>query len=330
MKIGLYCTSISGNDSQTAAFIQELKASQFNTVVIWTLFVHDDGSIWWNGSPLVQNGQLQVDWLPALIEEIKTPPTTVETVLFSIGAGGSANQPNLTWLRINTLLSDPTTAPGLTANFQALAASVPVDGFDFDDEDYYEQFAVTQTAEIFNTPNPRIITFCPYTNTSFWSGCLPPVYTWAQQQVPARGQPVQWMNLQCYAGSNSDAPDLVNTFATSISGTTGTGVGGFYEAQEFIVPGLTVGNSYYTYSPYDIQSTFQTVSGVGGGWLWNSSLIQQGNYTLYDYAVAIINGLNGSSAQEGAAQDGAAREGAAQEGAAPVTAARPPRKRPAG
>ena len=317
MKVGLYCTSISGNDSQTTAFIQELKASAFNTVVIWTLFVHDDGSIWWNGSPLVQNGQLQVDWLPAIIESIKTPPTTVETVLFSIGAGGGNGQPNLTWKRINDQLSDATKAPALIQNFQALAASLPVDGFDFDDEDYYEQFAVTQVAEIFNTPTPRTVTFCPYTNASFWNGCLPPIYTWGQQQVPARGQPVQWMNLQCYAGSNSDAQDLVNTFATSISGTTGTGVGGFYEAQAFIVPGLTVGNSYYTYTPYDIQNTFQTVSGVGGGWLWNSGLIEQGNYTLYDYAVAIINGLNGSSASS-------------QEDGAKVTPARPGRKRPAG
>ena len=308
MRIGIYCTSISGDNPESNAFIQELKGSGFNTVVIWTLFVHSDGTIMWNGEPLVQNGQLQVPWLPGMITTLKAPPTTVDTVLFSIGAGGSLNDPNKTWTRIKHLLEDPSTAPMFTTNLQALASSVPVDGFDFDDEDFYEEFGVTQTAKIFNTPTPRTITFCPYTMESFWISCLADLYRWAQEQNPPREQPVQWLNLQCYVGgTNTNAPAQVQTFASAISGAAGrVGVPYSYYgtyAREFIVPGLSAtGTDYSTYpastipyTPYDIEVSFSGLSGVGGGWLWNSSSIPSG-YTLQDYAQAIINGLNEASA----------------------------------
>jgi hypothetical protein len=303
MRIGIYVNNFTGDNPSNQPLVDELKVAGFNTVVIWAIQVHSDGTIMFNQQPIAQNGQFLMPWLPPLIQSLQTPPTLVDTVLFSIGAGSVD-----TWTHIEAALATPATALMLAQNFQAFSAALSFDGFDYDDEDNLDPATVQAFTQILSTPNARTITFCPYEDAGTWAGFLPPLYTWAQQQLPPRGQPVQWMNLQCYAGgTNDDASGLVQTFQTAISGVTGTGGGGIpysYDgtyALEFIVPGLTViGKNYntnpptnVTYTPAQIQAGFANLSGVGGGWLWNcGSVSGTYGYTLQDYAQAIIDGLN--------------------------------------
>ena len=83
----------------------------------------------------------------------------------------------------------------LYQNFACLKKTLGLDGIDFDDEDSYDQDTVVQFAKMLIGMGLEV-TFCPYTDSSFWSGCV-------QALGPKN---VSWLNLQCYAGGKSNNP----------------------------------------------------------------------------------------------------------------------------
>ncbi|HEY0513037.1 MAG TPA: hypothetical protein VGH73_14095 [Thermoanaerobaculia bacterium] len=130
---GLFGRNLPSNQAQLTA----LQQSGFTTIVLWTLTVESDGTLLYNNIPIVESGSFvnTYNYLPELIAEL-TATGSVKNVLFSIGAWGVNAFQNM-----QKLLSDPKGKRELRQNFNALAAALPFNGYDFDDESLYQPVA---------------------------------------------------------------------------------------------------------------------------------------------------------------------------------------------
>ncbi|MBD8889965.1 lysyl endopeptidase [Roseibium litorale] len=283
------------------AVIDDLKASQFTTVVAWAMHIQANADLVFNDptNVLVQNGAYAGDpaW-PGLLADLKQGQTSVNRLIFSVGGWGVQDFPNLKQLIFpspSDYPNNPQTGTGtvLYQNFAALKAAIPtIDAIDFDDETLYDEpttiaFANMLYAIGFN------VTFCPYTNTSFWTNCLKALNT-------ATPGLVTGFNLQCYAGGAGNDP---SSWISAIQTAMGSG----FDAAGFVFPGLWCINGNgcsQGQCPSSIQSTFAgwKSTGIGGGFIWLYDDIQKcegsgacgGGVAMGSqaYADAIINGLS--------------------------------------
>ena len=273
--------------------IDNLKASGFSTIIAWSVHVNaTNADLTLNDTLIVSNGVYVGDpsW-PSLLGQLKTGSTSVDRLLFSVGSG----PPPIDFTNIETLIKNYGTGAQspLYKNFAALLAAIPsIDGIDFDDEDNYDQDTVVQFALMLKAIGYREVTFCPYTDMSFWAGCL------AALQAQAPGL-VTAYNLQCYSGGSWNT-NILPQWIASIEPTLGSG------AAAFILPGLWCRNGTGCTSgecPDQMESQYAGWKslGIGGGFIWRyddiidceSSSTCSGNpMTPAAYAEAIINGLS--------------------------------------
>lgn len=281
----LYGSGLFGRNvpATNQAQLTQIQQSGFTTVILWTIHVDADGALVYNDTVIVSADGIfsnTFNYLPPLLTQL-TSTGSVQQVLFCIGSGGVND-----FHHIQTLLSTQQGKVTLVRNFSALAAALPIDGYDFDDEDLFDADVDAQLTEILCSNNRMIVTYCPYTLQSVWSSAVEQVYAWDQQQNPPLGQSVRWWNLQCYSGGAFNNP---LDWAKALPGNAGIS-----DPNAYIVPGYDAS----VQDPSSIQKTFQQFSGTGinGGFIWNSSAIFDGSYTPRDYAQAILNGLAGVSA----------------------------------
>jgi hypothetical protein len=109
-------------------------------------------------------------------------------------------------------------------NFAALKTVMPwIDAIDFDDEELYEVETTVPFASMLYEVG-FTVTFCPYSQESFWIECL------AQLEAKQPGL-VSGFNLQCYAGGASNEPD---PWIEAVEAKMGSG----FDAKSFVRPGL--------------------------------------------------------------------------------------------
>jgi hypothetical protein len=273
--------------------IDNLKASGFSTILAWSVHVDaTNGDLTLNDTLIVSNGAYVGDpaW-PALLGQLKTGTTSVDRILFSVGSG----PPPIDFTNIETLIKNYGTGSQspLYKNFAALLAAIPsIDGIDFDDEDNYDQDTVVEFALMLKAVGYREVTFCPYTDMNFWSGCLAALET----QAPGL---VTGYNLQCYSGGSWNT-NILPEWIASIEPTLGSA------AASFIIPGLWCRNGESCTSgecPDQMQAQYAGWKklGIGGGFIWRyddiidcetSSTCSGNPMTPAAYAEAIINGLS--------------------------------------
>jgi hypothetical protein len=266
-----------------------IQQSGFTTVILWTLHVDADGTLVYNNTVIVRDGEFSPTYLylPDLINQL-TSIGSVTNVLFSIGSGGVNDFTN-----VNNLLQTQNGRLTLIRNFSALSSALPIQGYDFDDEDYFvaptssAPGPVVELTRILAGNNDMIVTWCPYSNQqSFWNPALSLVYQQDQQNNPVLPQSVRWWNLQCYSGGFSNDPGSWASLLPSDAGVI--------DAAVFIVPGLdTSGGTEPVQTQFAAWS--KTDSGVDGGFIWNSSGIFSSGSTPNAYAQAIVNGLQGTA-----------------------------------
>jgi len=269
--------------------IVQLLEAKFTTALLWSIHVHPNGDLYYNDTPLVQNQQFKLS--AEFITNVKTlHGGGVKELLISIGAWGTATDfTNL----------DASWNSGGSANLQTLFSTLPITAVDFDYEGDYgpdaQNLIVDLTKKIAGLKVG--VTYCPYTATSFWTGCLQKVYS------DMNSQPVRYMNLQCYAGgAGNDPRSWVSAVKSAGAGITNPGA--------FIVPGYWVANGGEGNTcPTALQSTLASLagSGIDGAFLWNSgdmfanespnSPLCSNNSTMPDaYANAIRTGLSATTA----------------------------------
>jgi hypothetical protein len=297
----LYGYSLFGSTPGNFSYDQQLAAVQdsgFTTVILWTIHVHTNGDLYYNDSLLVSNGAYSDATNPAFSSYVKSLKAKggVTTVLFGLGSGGASD-----FSAIKGLLATNTGKQLLIKNFQALMQTVPVDGFDFDLEEFpledYQQ-TVVQLSILLNQQFGSLITFCPYCDSSFWVNCLSDIF-----QQNNNKQVVAWMNLQCYDGGTGNDPAQWASVIKTASSPTGVS-----NPVAFVIPGFwcynTTEKSYMGQCPAAIQQTFAGLAGsdpgICGGFIWNSSDIMTnqnsgactGPMDCNAYVSAINNGIN--------------------------------------
>jgi len=277
------------------AVIEELRASGMTTVVAWSVHVNPNGDLVFNDPTIVSGGRYVGDpgW-PARLAGLKAPSSSVTRLLFSVGSGGASDFHN-----IQALIRAGEAKPGgiLFRNFAALRSAIPtIDGIDFDDEDLLDADTTVAFAQMLHGLGFEV-TFCPYEEPDYWTGCL------RRLNGPTPGL-VTGFNLQCYSGGGDNQP---SDWVKAVQAAMGPG----FDAAGFVRPGLWcihTPDGGPTCSdgqcPDSIEATFQgwRELGLTGGWIWllDDVLKCEGSGTcsvepmgVEAYAQAIVAGLGG-------------------------------------
>lgn len=298
--IVLYGSGLFGADDPTTnqRQLQAVQDSGFTTVILWTLHVQSNGDVYYNDTLIVQDGQFSegCDYLPELVTKLKSGGT-VDKVLFCIGSADVSDFEN-----IQNLMGTRFGLKVLHDNFKALVNTLPIDGFDFDLEEYpFESYTdtVVQLTLMLHRNYGMTVTYCPYMDESFWLNCLAQVYAQNGNQ-----QIVGWFNLQCDAGGVGNDPGYwagqIKNYSSPL---------GIDNPAAFVIPGYWCANSSGGGNcdggdcPASMQEIFAGLAkadpGINGGFVWNSGDIFacessgqcQGAMTPQAYAQAIIKGL---------------------------------------
>lgn len=294
------------NTPANKAVIEGIRTSGFTTVILFAVHVSDDGTLYYSNYPMVVDGNFtgQYSYLPAAVEALKTGGS-VKQILFSIGGACVGD-----FAHLKNLWSTTQGQNVVLKNFGALAAALPIDGFDFDLEEFplsgYADTVVGMSIKFHDLFGARI-SYAPYNSPDFWVSCLQQAYKEKKNEV----QVVDWFNLQCYSGGAGNDPSV---WVNDIKNAGDTGVS---DAAAFVVPGYSSvappncspDPAVGVFCPTDAQNQFydlakNTDPGITGGFIWNFGQIVScqgfstctGAITPRAYAQAIINGLNGAKA----------------------------------
>ena len=279
-KVGVYTLGIFDvqNPSETEQNTMKqaagtLATSGFNLFLLASMHVHDDGSLYFNDTPIVQNGQLAGQLAPQLPQYIRTMKSgTNATILASFGGGGKFNGNAVGFWDLSCIekliaeYPNPADNP-FFQNLQCLFSNYPFDGLDIDLESYtgYDSFTGTLVTLIrWLTANDHLATLCPYDDAAFWCQVI--------KQTESNGQPaVAWVNVQ---GAN----ESLGSFAAALKAV---GIG-----TDAISGGLQVGAGPLPTAQVTQQFGALAKSGVTSGWLWNLDGIGVASAKAYAEAVA--------------------------------------------
>lgn len=245
--------------------MDQLKASGFNTVIIWSVHPHPNGDLYINDVLVCQNGNYVGDsaWATAW-QSLKTGTSSVTRVEISVGAWGCSDFENIQAL-INANGTGSNTI--LYRNFLALKNATGADAVNFDDESLYNVNTTVQFGKMCAAMGMKV-TLCPYTYSSFWSS--------VKSQL---GSIVDRVYLQCYAGGAGNSP-------SSWKSNMGMNV----------IPGLwCLNNASYGDSASSVQSkltNWKSSSDGGFIWLYDDLMKLSSPNSTADYANAINSAFN--------------------------------------
>ncbi|KAF6244928.1 glycosyl hydrolase family 18 protein [Nitrosopumilus sp. b2] len=270
----LYGSGLFDDPSNPTA--EDIAESGFTTVILWTLHIHSDGTFYYNNTKAVDDQGKVTDSILKMKNDVdQIREGQVSNVLFCIGSADVGDFKN-----ISALLGTTEGTEKLRSNFTALSDALEIDGFDFDLEEFpldnFKDTIATLTLMLSNIGKKSIITYCPYTDQTFWNNCLTDAYH-------NNNQLVSWLNVQCYSGGSGNSP---SQWAEQIPKNIGID-----NPAAFVVPGYNANDG----SKY-IQSIFERLSksdaGIDGGFIWNSSEISTSGEKPAALAQAIIKGLD--------------------------------------
>lgn len=240
--------------------MDQVKASGFNTVIIWSVHPQTNGDLYLNDILVCQNGTYvgKQEWVSAW-QSLKNGTTSVTRVELSVGAAGCRDFENIQAL-INANGTGSNTI--LYQNLLALKNATGADAINFDDESLYNVTSTVQFGQMCTSMGFKI-TLCPYTNSSFWSS--------VKTQL---GTAVDRVYLQCYDGGAGNSP---STWKSSMGMN--------------VIPGLWC---YHNGTQGDSASTVQSkltnwksYSDGGFIWLYDDLMKLSSPNSTADYANAI-------------------------------------------
>ena len=170
------------------------RASGFNTFFLFTLHVYPNGDVYYNNTPVVQNGVYVGDptW-GASLAALRPAVNRIELVVSSYGDASFDN--------IKNLVATNGTGAGsiLYQDFLALKNATGVDAIQYDDEQTYDVSSAVAFGRMIAALGMKV-TFVPYTAQSFWVS--------VKSQL---GTNVDAIYLQCYDGGAGNDPGSWNT-----------------------------------------------------------------------------------------------------------------------
>ncbi len=256
--------------------IRELKNAGFTELLVWSVEVNATGDLNLNGEfPLTSNGQYigKQTW-PRFAHDLENIKTgAVKRITLSIGSSNYGD-----WENIKALINSQGTGRKsiLYKDFAALAAALPIDAIDFDDENGYDSGSTVKFAVMLGKLGYHV-TINPYTNNSYWISVVSQI----NSQTPGL---VDGVHLQTFAGGEGNNPCSNWNFG-------GVPVFPGLSDQPGAPPDLT---------PREANAKLQawhTQCGITGAWLWIFDQIQ-GTKLPGKYARAMTAGVNGTAARE--------------------------------
>jgi hypothetical protein len=244
--------------------INDLLNAGYNTVIVWSVHVAPDGTLFLNDTQIVSGGVYKETTpmnLPARLAQLRKAGVEI---IFSVGAGGTCD-----FSSIATLLNYKPVGPGnvLYDNFKALkqamvAAGGDIDAIDFDNEDNPDSNVMINFANMLASPGLGYahVTFCPYTDQQMWFDTMTGL---VKSQGPNF---VNAIHLQCYSGGNWNL-NQVGPWVTGFKNAGGNAL---------MIPGLASNQSSGWYQ-CGLGSNVQTVPNVAmyEGANWDNYLYTQ-------------------------------------------------------
>jgi len=172
--------------------INGVRASGFNTMVIFAMSVDANGNFIQSGQVICTNGVYTGGprW-GGLLAQCKVTPTSVNRIEMCIGGWGDQSFLNIK----NRIAADGTnSAVALYKNLIALKNTLGIDAIDFDDEYEYDSASAIPFGKMCASAGLKI-TLCPYTNPSFWTAVK-----------SGLGGGVDYIYLQGYSGGAGNDP----------------------------------------------------------------------------------------------------------------------------
>jgi hypothetical protein len=238
----------------------DLGASGFGTIILAFLHLAQDGTFYYNDTPLAETAS----FLPAMVAAIKASGT-VQRVLMSIGPFGSD------YAHIQSGL------PQFKETLATLTAGAGIDGIDFDLEQDYERYTeLLVDLALWAVSRGLTVTAAPFENPGFWANVL-------RQASSGRSNPFSWWNLQIYGGAE------YGSWMSHLSGLVDN-------PQSFLVPGYIVETtppSILSGTLHGLQLSYPSLS---GSYVWQYELSNSAGYMAAQYAAAISRGLGGAGA----------------------------------
>jgi hypothetical protein len=180
--------------------IDDLKASGFNTVFLWSLHVGADGATYLNDAKLTDTDGKYVgnaDWPKNLAALLETP-TSVNRIEISVGSGGDTIHD---WANVRSLIASEGTGPDSTLYkaFKTLKSTTGAVAVDYDNEDDYD----VDAGVAFSTMLADLgygISLCPYESLDdYWA----PLYVGVEAARPGA---IDRVYLQVYGGGWENVP----------------------------------------------------------------------------------------------------------------------------
>ena len=224
-----------------------MRASGFDTMILWSVHVHEDGDLVLNDQLIVEDGEyVGVPGWPELVVSLEEEPTTVTRTEFSVGAWGVPDFDN-----IAMLIEAEGTGPDsiLYRNFAALKEVIPtIDAINYDDETFFQANPTIEFSLMLAELDYKV-TFAPYNNMGFWIA----VYDQLQMLEPGL---VDRVLLQVYAGGAGNNPA---NWSAAFDGLE-------VEAGLWSLHGGGCGQGD---TPAEVQTRLEGWSGsTVGGWMW--------------------------------------------------------------
>lgn len=249
--------------------VKELKRSGFSELLVWSVEVKANGDLNLNGEfPLTSNGAYIGDqtW-PLFAKNLKALKTgTVKRVTLSIGSSNFGDFQNL-----KALVDAQGTGKHsiLHKDFAALAAALPVDAIDLNDENSYDSESTIKFALMLGKLGYHV-TINPYTNNSYWTSLVSAINT----EKPGL---VDGVHLQTYAGGAGNNPCVNWNFGGV---PVFPGLSNQHSAPPFVTPAQ---------AKTKLQG-WHTQCGITGAWLWIYDEID-GTDLVKQYAHAMKQGV---------------------------------------
>lgn len=176
---------VTGLVSRTG-YLEQIRNSGYDTVIVWSVHVHDDGSLWLNDVEVARDGEIVANnRYTSTWNQIKGEGSTVNRVELSIGAWGCTD-----FEAIGAMMERDGTGSDtvLYKNFKALIDAYDADAINFDDESCYDVDVLTNFGKMCEDMGVKV-TLCPYTMMDMWV-----------QVKENLGDNVDRIYVQCYDG----------------------------------------------------------------------------------------------------------------------------------
>ena len=210
----IYASGAIGFGGQAA--INDLLSAGYDTVIVWSVHVDTDGTLFLNDNKIVAGGTYSGAFpfnLPARLAQLRKAGIEI---IFSVGAGGTSDFTN-----IGNLLNGQPGQPGnpVYDNFKAVkdamktASGGDIDAIDFDNEDNMDAGVMVNFGITLANIGYKNVTFCPWTDEATWFATM-------KGLVAAKGADfVNAIHLQVYSGGTGN----LNVIAGWKKGFSGAG-----------------------------------------------------------------------------------------------------------